>query len=66
MQSGRRVACSPYRGVFAQLTEGREGFLMGLADLLDELFQLWRHFIAIHHHLLFHILFLLVAVIPHG
>lgn len=58
--------CGPYRGVLAQLAERGEGFLMSLANLLDKLFQFWRHFIAVHHHLLFHVLLLLVAVVPHS
>lgn len=35
-----------YRGVFTQLAERGEGFLVGFADLLCEVVQLSRHFIA--------------------
>lgn len=53
-----------YRGVFTQLAEGGEGFLVGFADLLCEIVQLSRHFIAFRAFLLRRLLLLLVPIIP--
>lgn len=53
-----------YRGVFTQLAEGGEGFLVGFADLLCEIVQLRRHLIAFRAFLLRRLLLLLVPIIP--
>lgn len=53
-----------YRGVFTQLAEGREGFLVSFSDLLCEIVQLSRHLIAFRAFLLRRLLLFLVPIIP--
>lgn len=60
------VGSGPYRSVFAQLAEGREGLLMRFAHLLDELPHLWRQRVALGALGLGHLLLLLVPVISHS
>lgn len=56
----------PYRSVFAQLAEGREGFLVRFAHLLDELPHLGGQRVALRALGLGRLLLLLVSVIPHS
>lgn len=68
-QSGRGGAGPggwTHRGVLAQLAEGREGLLMGLADLLDDGLQLGRELVALRQLRLRAFLLLLVAVVSDG
>lgn len=53
-----------YRGVFTQLAERGEGFLVSLSDLLCEIVQLSCHFIAFHTFLFRRLFLFLVPVIP--
>lgn len=52
------------RGVFSQLAERGEGFLVRFSDLLCEIVQLSCHFIALCAFLLRRLLLFLVSVIP--
>lgn len=56
----------PYRSVFAQLAECREGLLVRFAHLLDELPHLWCQRVALRALGLGRLLLLLVPVIPHS
>lgn len=56
----------PYRSVFAQLAEGREGFLVRFSHLLNELPHLRRQRVALGALGLGHLLLLLVSVISHS
>lgn len=55
-----------HRGVLAQLAEGREGLLVGSADLLNDALQLGRQLVALRQLRLRALLLLLVPVIPNG
>lgn len=61
-----RLPARPYRSVFAQLAEGREGLLVRLAHLLDELPDLGRQRVALGALGLGRLLLLLVSVVPHS
>lgn len=56
----------PHRGVFAQLAEGWESFLMGLTDLFDDGLLLGRQLVALSKLQLRTLLLLLIAVISNS
>lgn len=55
-----------YSGVFAQLAQRGEGFLVSFANFIDQLLQLSAQLVALReHHLLLHVLLLFVSVVTH-